>query len=79
VLEMVKPEAAKIVTAAVSIPVIGIGAGASCDGQILVCTDVLGLTPGYIPGFVQQFADAGAVFKQGLGDFARAVRERNYP
>jgi len=79
VLEMVKPEAAKIVTAAVGIPVIGIGAGASCDGQILVCTDVLGLTPGYIPGFVQQFADAGAVFKQGLGDFARAVRERNYP
>lgn len=78
-LEMVKPEAAEIVTKAVKIPVIGIGAGADCDGQILVFTDVLGLTPGYIPGFVQQFADAGAVFKKGLGDFASAVRERRYP
>lgn len=78
-LEMVKPEAAKIVTAAVDIPVIGIGAGADCDGQILVFTDVLGLTPGYIPGFVQQFADAGAVFEKGLSDFAAAVRERRYP
>jgi 3-methyl-2-oxobutanoate hydroxymethyltransferase len=78
-LEMVKPEAAEIVTKAVQIPVIGIGAGADCDGQILVFTDVLGLTPGYIPGFVQQFADAGAVFKKGLGDFASAVRERRYP
>jgi len=44
-----------------------------------VYTDVLGLTQGYIPGFVQQFADAGTVFEKGLGDFARAVRERNYP
>ena len=78
-LEMVKPEAAAIVTQAVKIPVIGIGAGAECDGQILVFTDVLGLTPGYIPGFVQQFADAGAVFEKGLGDFASAVRERRYP
>jgi 3-methyl-2-oxobutanoate hydroxymethyltransferase len=78
-LEMVKPEAAKIVTAAVGIPVIGIGAGANCDGQILVFTDVLGLTPGYIPGFVQQFANAGTVFEKGLSDFARAVRERRYP
>lgn len=78
-LEMVKPEAAAIVTQAVKIPVIGIGAGAECDGQILVITDVLGITPGYIPGFVQQFADAGAVFRKGLSDFASAVRERRYP
>ena len=78
-LEMVKPEAAKLVTAAVEIPVIGIGAGPDCDGQILVFTDVLGLTPGYVPGFVQTFADAGAVFRQGLGDYAAAVRARRFP
>jgi 3-methyl-2-oxobutanoate hydroxymethyltransferase len=78
-LEMVKPEAAKIVTESVGIPVIGIGAGADCDGQILVFTDVLGLTPGYVPGFVEKFADAGAVYRQGLADFSSAVRSRRYP
>ncbi|MCF3651139.1 3-methyl-2-oxobutanoate hydroxymethyltransferase [Synoicihabitans lomoniglobus] len=78
-LEMVKPAAAKAVTAAVTIPVIGIGAGADCDGQILVITDVLGLTPGYVPGFVQKFADAGSVFTRGLTDYTAAVRSRNFP
>ena len=78
-LELVKPEAARIVTESVSIPVIGIGAGAACDGQILVCTDLLGLTPGYVPGFVEKFVDAGAVFSKGFADFKTAVRERRYP
>lgn len=78
-LELVKPEAARAVTAAVGIPVIGIGAGAACDGQILVCTDALGLTPGYVPGFVRQFADAGAVYREGLTAYAAAVRDRTYP
>ena len=78
-LEMVKPEAAKIVTESVGIPVIGIGAGADCDGQILVFTDALGLTPGYVPGFVKKFADAGAVFRQGLADYASAVRGKRFP
>ncbi len=78
-LEMVKPEATRIVTQAVDIPVIGIGAGPDCDGQILVCTDLLGLTPGYVPGFAETFADAGAAYRDGFAGFAAAVRNRTYP
>jgi len=78
-LEMVKPEAAAAVTAAVDIPVVGIGAGNHCDGQILVFTDALGLTPGYVPGFVEKFADSGSVWAKGLSDYADAVRERSFP
>lgn len=78
-LEMVKPEAAREVTAAVDVPVVGIGAGGDCDGQILVITDALGLTPGYVPGFVEKFADAGVVFREGLEGYTKAVRDRKYP
>ncbi len=78
-LELVKPEAARAVVQAVDVPVVGIGAGAECDGQILVFTDVLGLTPGYVPGFVEQFADTGRVWSDGLDAYARAVRERKFP
>jgi 3-methyl-2-oxobutanoate hydroxymethyltransferase len=52
VMEMVTPECAARVTEAVGIPTIGIGAGPHCDGQVLVCTDMLGLTPGGVPSFV---------------------------
>lgn len=78
-LEMVTPEAARAVTAAVSIPVIGIGAGPHVDGQILVYTDLLGLTPGYVPGFARKFADAGEVFRAGLVAYRDAVRDRTFP
>jgi 3-methyl-2-oxobutanoate hydroxymethyltransferase len=78
-LEMVKPEAARAVTEAVSVPVVGIGAGNACDGQILVFTDALGLTPGYVPGFVEKFADAGAVWSEGVTAYAEAVRSRRFP
>ena len=78
-LEMVKPEATRAVVEAVGIPTVGIGAGGDCDGQILVFTDALGLTPGYVPGFVEKFADAGSVFTDGLAVYAKAVRGRDYP
>ena len=78
-LEMVKPAAAREVSAAVEVPVVGSGAGGNCDGQILVITDALGLTPGYVPGFVEKFADAGTVFREGLESYTSAVRNRQYP
>lgn len=78
-LEMVKPDAAAAVTQAVDIPVVGIGAGTACDGQILVFTDVLGLTPGYVPGFVEKFADTGSVWKDGLAAYRAAVQDGSFP
>lgn len=53
VLELVKPAVAKEVSAKISIPTIGIGSGADCDGQILVTTDLLGTSPDYIPKHVK--------------------------
>jgi 3-methyl-2-oxobutanoate hydroxymethyltransferase len=79
VLELTEAKAAAAVTAAVDIPVIGIGAGAACDGQILVCTDLLGLTPGYVPSFAKAFADAGGAFRAGFAAYAEAVRNRTFP
>ena len=52
VLELVKPEVAREITTAITVPTIGIGAGAGCDGQILVTTDLFGTSPDYIPKHV---------------------------
>jgi 3-methyl-2-oxobutanoate hydroxymethyltransferase len=79
VLELVEPKVAAAVTAAVKIPTVGIGAGAGCDGQVLVYTDLLGLTPGPVPGFVRRFADAGAAYRDGFRAYVAAVRERRFP
>ncbi|HPR83600.1 MAG TPA: 3-methyl-2-oxobutanoate hydroxymethyltransferase, partial [Pontiellaceae bacterium] len=57
VLECVPAELAQKITAALTVPTIGIGAGPHCDGQVLVFTDVLGLGHGHVPGFVKKFAD----------------------
>jgi 3-methyl-2-oxobutanoate hydroxymethyltransferase len=78
-VEMVTPELAAQLTERSRVPVIGIGAGPHCDGQILVYTDLLGLTGGYVPSFAQQFADAGAAFQKGFSDYVSAVREKRFP
>lgn len=79
VLEMVAADVAKRVTAELTIPTIGIGAGADCDGQVLVWQDMAGLREGPLPKFVKQYADLRAV----LGDAARAFADdvvgRAYP
>ncbi len=78
-LEMVVPEVAKQITAQAKIPVIGIGCGPDCDGQILVTTDILGLTPGYVPSFAEKFADAGAAYKSGFTAYTEAIRTKKFP
>lgn len=79
VLEMVPADVASRVTEKLQIPTIGIGAGAGCDGQILVWQDAFGLTTGRAPRFVRRYADLAGV----LGDAARAyvddVRSGAYP
>lgn len=78
-LEGVAEGLARRITAAVSIPTIGIGASPHCDGQILVTEDILGLSGGKIPRFAHQFADVGAVISQAVADYAQGVREGTFP
>lgn len=78
-VEMVEPGLARTLSETVKIPVIGIGAGPHCDGQILVCTDLLGMTPGYVPAFARAFAQVGEQFKQGFVAYAEAVRNKKFP
>lgn len=79
VLECVPAEVARELTATVSIPVIGIGAGPDCDGQVLVLADLLGLTRGHRPRFVREFAAGGEVIRAGLAAFHSATSERSFP
>lgn len=79
VVEGTLPEAAAAITAAVSIPTIGIGAGNECDGQILVTEDLLGLTPEPRAKFVKNYADMNGIAKEALAQFARDVKTRAFP
>ncbi|HZH89280.1 MAG TPA: 3-methyl-2-oxobutanoate hydroxymethyltransferase [Pyrinomonadaceae bacterium] len=80
VLEVVPREIARIVTASVSIPTIGIGAGEHCDAQVLVIHDLLGLSFSPTrPRFVRQYADLRAQMTEAIGRFAEDVRAGTYP
>jgi 3-methyl-2-oxobutanoate hydroxymethyltransferase len=68
-----------MVTDAVSVPTIGIGAGRHCDGQVLVFHDVLGLEDRIIPKFVRRYADLKAAGVAGLSAFAADVRSGRFP
>jgi len=74
---MVEPLAAKI-TKKISIPTIGIGASASCDGQILVLEDMLGLNA-RVPKFVKVYGDLGPAIEDSVRRYAEDVRARNFP
>ncbi|MDE3084347.1 MAG: 3-methyl-2-oxobutanoate hydroxymethyltransferase [Verrucomicrobiota bacterium] len=78
-LELIEPNLARTITETVKIPTIGIGAGPYCDGQILVCTDLLGLTQGGTPGFARAFSHAGEEIKKGFAAYVAAVRAREFP
>jgi 3-methyl-2-oxobutanoate hydroxymethyltransferase len=78
-LECVPVELAKQVTEALAIPVIGIGAGPHCDGQVLVLQDMLGLTPGKRPRFTRDFlADTGSV-AAAVESYVQAVKAGTFP
>jgi 3-methyl-2-oxobutanoate hydroxymethyltransferase len=78
VLEGMPAELAREITATLSIPTIGIGAGAACDGQVLVLHDLLGLSE-WTPGFAKQYASLGALASQAARAFADEVRQRKFP
>ncbi len=79
VLECVPAKLAELVTKAVSIPTIGIGAGAGCDGQILVYQDMLGMYSSFTPKFVRTFADVGASMREGFASYIAAVQDGSFP
>ena len=79
VLEGVPDEVARMVTDAVSIPTIGIGAGPHCDGQVLVFHDVLGLEDRILPKFVRRYASLKADGTEALAAFAADVRTGRFP
>ncbi|GAC1402118.1 MAG: 3-methyl-2-oxobutanoate hydroxymethyltransferase [Pyrinomonadaceae bacterium] len=81
VLEVVPREIAKLITESVSIPTVGIGAGADCDAQILVIHDLVGLsfTENRKPRFVRQYADVRRVMNDAITRFAEDVRAGAYP
>ncbi len=79
VLEGVPDEVARLATAAVDVPTIGIGAGPECDGQVLVLQDLLGLTDGFSPKFLKRYAALAGEVRSAVSDYAADVRGERYP
>ncbi len=79
VLELVPAPLAREISASLSIPTVGIGAGAGCDGQVLVGHDALGFNPGFQPRFLKRFAELHQQAVEGVRAYAREVREGTYP
>ena len=79
VLEGVPLELAQAITSKLSIPTIGIGAGLHCDGQVLVCYDLLGMNPDFKPKFVKQYANLYEAVQQAAKTFFSEVRIEAFP
>jgi 3-methyl-2-oxobutanoate hydroxymethyltransferase len=79
VLEAVPAPVAARITAELSIPTIGIGAGPDCDGQVLVYHDLLGLTEGHLPRFVKRYANLSREIRDALEAYASEVRSGAFP
>jgi 3-methyl-2-oxobutanoate hydroxymethyltransferase len=79
VVECVPTELAARITAALKIPTIGIGAGAACDGQILVTPDLLGLFDDIRPRFVKHYAEMGQAVREAVETYCREVRDGSFP
>ena len=79
VLEAVPAPLAAIITEAVTIPTIGIGAGVDCDGQVLVTNDMLGLFEKFTPGFVKKYLDLAPDIKEAVQLFIQEIDNREFP
>jgi 3-methyl-2-oxobutanoate hydroxymethyltransferase len=79
VVEGVPAELAKEITSSLQIPTIGIGAGVECDGQVLVCYDLLGMFKGLSPKFVKRFAELGDAIVGAAQAYASEVRSGTFP
>ena len=79
VLEGIPLELARVITERLTIPTIGIGAGVHCDGQVLVCYDLLGLNPDFKPKFVKRFANGYGDVRGAAEAYFHEVREGTFP
>ena len=79
VLESVPARSAELISKRIAIPTIGIGAGAGCDGQVLVVHDMLGLFDRFIPKFVKKYADLHGEMQRAFGEYIDDVTARRYP
>lgn len=79
VLEGIPMELAAEITQALDIPTIGIGAGAHCDGQILVTQDMLGMNLDFAPKFVKQYAEMGTLIRSAVQDYIEEVQTGTFP
>ncbi len=79
VLEAIPSSLGKHITEALSIPTIGIGAGADCSGQVLVLQDMLGISPGKPPKFVKNFIDGNASIEAAIKAYVREVKSGKFP
>ncbi|MBR4391367.1 MAG: 3-methyl-2-oxobutanoate hydroxymethyltransferase [Bacteroidales bacterium] len=79
VLECVPMKLATLISQKLEIPVIGIGSGAGCDGQVLVAQDMLGMTSGFSAKFLKVFAPVGEVIKTAVSDYIHEVENGTYP
>jgi 3-methyl-2-oxobutanoate hydroxymethyltransferase len=79
VLEAIPPDLAAKVTESIDIPTIGIGAGRGCDGQVLVCTDLLGLSRGSTPKFAKQFTNLADATVDAVRAYVSEVRSGEFP
>lgn len=79
VLECIPAELAEIITKKLSIPTIGIGAGAGCDGQVLVYQDMLGMFSDFVPKFAKKFEDVGSMMKNGFKKYIEETKSGVFP
>src|SRR5438270_4190132 len=79
ILEMMPAELSADISRALSIPVIGIGAGAGCDGQVLVIYDLLGMNPDFSPKFVKRYLDLGVLIREAVTRYNDEVKHGVFP
>ena len=78
-LETVPAPLATLITKKISIPTIGIGAGADCDGQVQVVHDVLGLTSGFVPKHAKQYAKLAETIQKAVSEYQIEVKHGDFP
>lgn len=79
VLEKIPTALAQEITEMISVPTIGIGAGPHCSGQILVWTDMVGMTTSFRPRFVRRYAELHSTISEAVGKYVADVRSKGFP